>query len=1130
MNEEYVVFYRGLKEKYNIDLHRDGVYFCTDSHEIIMNSDKYGGSEGSVITDFTLEGNTLTIHTSEGDYSVNLLIDYDDLQNKPDLSNFVTTIQFTEHTSNTNNPHNVTKEQIGLGNVDNTSDTNKPVSNAQQQAINAAKTEVGNYTINGQKISTNPVLDKTDIGLGNVDNTSDIDKPVSTAQQNAIDEVDSTITNHITDKNNPHNVTKTQVGLGNVDNTSDLNKPISTATQTALDNKQDTLISGTNIKTVNGASILGSGNIVIETPEGGISDAPSDGNTYARKNGSWAQIPTDYVTSDEVPDSTSDLTNDSGYITEADIPVTSVNVSGTGNVIVNAEFTNKQLTLTKGNIEEYELPIASTNTLGGVKVGAGLTINNETGVLSATGGGTADSVDWANITSKPSTFPPADHTHITSDITDFPTFKTVNGQTITGTGNIEVELNTPTASATSVDSAVNPSVSVTNNDGTWDFAFSIPKGEKGDQGIQGNPGTNATITGATATIDNTTGTPQVTVSTGGTSSARTFAFNFTGLKGQKGDKGDDGTGISIKPDAGSCTEVGDAYINQDNGHIMIWNGASFTDGGEIKGPQGEQGPQGPAGNDGKTPVFQAGTATSVSSSSQPSISLVNSGNDGTGNPIYTFNASIPQGQRGATGQDGQDGVTPVITATATVDSNTGTPSVNVTKSGTNENPSFAFAFHNLKGANGTNGQDGEDLEAIELDFSNAVPSSFESGSHPFSNINVGYSFSEIESAIQNGRICIINTGDGQNIIPTVNTYPGGSIQFYWVEKSYSCRISFNIAGTGSSNVSGIFYIYPIAEVSEDTGKLLDKYLPIATSSVLGAVKIGDGIDVTADGTISVESQTVSDATTSSKGIVQIGDGLSISNGILSNPSANDITTLQNLYENGQYIGTISLSSLDSTYDVASGACNIYKVTQNSRIVGELINVGNLSSTQQFFITAMYRSGSNWNYGSNNVYIYYRGVISSSTMGAWRLFYSSDSTKKSTDESDLGANGNLIFNSDGYYSYGISSPANQTLNITDTYIVEASGTISSLAYQNLQAAINRKAHIILEIDGSYYPVVRYTTSPLRLTIIKDGIIQEYQFSSGSPIIGANYSIPIINTTQSNYESITPDSNTLYIITD
>ena len=54
--------------------------------------------------------------------------------------------------------------------------------------------------------------------------------------------------------------------------------------------KQDTLVSGTNIKTINGASILGEGNISIETPEGGISDAPKDGNTYARKDGAWTAI------------------------------------------------------------------------------------------------------------------------------------------------------------------------------------------------------------------------------------------------------------------------------------------------------------------------------------------------------------------------------------------------------------------------------------------------------------------------------------------------------------------------------------------------------------------------------------------------------------------------------------------------------------------------------------------------------------------------------------------------------------------------------------------------------------------------------------------------------------------------
>lgn len=53
--------------------------------------------------------------------------------------------------------------------------------------------------------------------------------------------------------------------------------------------------------------------------------------------------------------------------------------------------------------EAYTLPQATTEALGGVKVGAGLAINAETGVLSATGSGTADAVDWENVTSKPTT-------------------------------------------------------------------------------------------------------------------------------------------------------------------------------------------------------------------------------------------------------------------------------------------------------------------------------------------------------------------------------------------------------------------------------------------------------------------------------------------------------------------------------------------------------------------------------------------------------------------------------------------------------------------------------------------------------------------------------------------------------
>jgi hypothetical protein len=58
---------------------------------------------------------------------------------------------------------------------------------------------------------------------------------------------------------------KTALSLNNLDNTSDANKPVSSATQTALDAKQATLVSGTNIKTINSTSILGSGNIAISS-------------------------------------------------------------------------------------------------------------------------------------------------------------------------------------------------------------------------------------------------------------------------------------------------------------------------------------------------------------------------------------------------------------------------------------------------------------------------------------------------------------------------------------------------------------------------------------------------------------------------------------------------------------------------------------------------------------------------------------------------------------------------------------------------------------------------------------------------------------------------------------------------
>lgn len=69
-----------------------------------------------------------------------------------------------------------------------------------------------------------------------------------------------------------------------------------------------------------------------------------------------------------------------------------------GKGLSSNDFTDADRTKLSG-LENYTLPAATASTLGGVKVGAGLSITS--GVLSATGGGTADAVEWSNVLNKP---------------------------------------------------------------------------------------------------------------------------------------------------------------------------------------------------------------------------------------------------------------------------------------------------------------------------------------------------------------------------------------------------------------------------------------------------------------------------------------------------------------------------------------------------------------------------------------------------------------------------------------------------------------------------------------------------------------------------------------------------------
>ena len=76
----------------------------------------------------------------------------------------------------------------------------------------------------------------------------------TTASDISAEPANTNIQSHISSTSNPHSVTKSQVGLGNVDNTSDINKPISTATQTALDGKQLIGTYATGTGTANGTN------------------------------------------------------------------------------------------------------------------------------------------------------------------------------------------------------------------------------------------------------------------------------------------------------------------------------------------------------------------------------------------------------------------------------------------------------------------------------------------------------------------------------------------------------------------------------------------------------------------------------------------------------------------------------------------------------------------------------------------------------------------------------------------------------------------------------------------------------------------------------------------------------------
>lgn len=113
-----------------------------------------------------------------------------------------------------------------------------PFTEAQNAAINSGATKDLIDSIS-TKLTSADILNST----GSTENKAISQK----AATDAINTVNTDLTTHIANKENPHEVTAAQLGLGNVDNTSDKNKPVSDAVKTELDKKLDKVTGETEL-------------------------------------------------------------------------------------------------------------------------------------------------------------------------------------------------------------------------------------------------------------------------------------------------------------------------------------------------------------------------------------------------------------------------------------------------------------------------------------------------------------------------------------------------------------------------------------------------------------------------------------------------------------------------------------------------------------------------------------------------------------------------------------------------------------------------------------------------------------------------------------------------------------------
>lgn len=236
-------------------------------------------------------------------------------------------------------------------------------------------------------------------------------------------------------------------------------------------------------------------------------------------------------------------------------------------------------------------------------------------------------------------------------------------------------------------------------------------GPEGPQGATGPAGPAAGFGNPTATVDSTTGTPQVTVTASGPDTAKVFAFAFTGLKGAKGDTG--ATPLfsvsAVTLDSNQTASVNQSGTAENPVVVFgIPRGAKGADGAKgvdgakgekgDKGDKGEDGVKGDKGDTGATPQLSF-AVTSLPPSASPTVAVSGS----TDAPLVTI--GIPKGEKGDKGDTGERGLQGVQGNKGDTGDVGATPSItveavsvpfnqnaSVQKSGTDLNPVFTFSL------------------------------------------------------------------------------------------------------------------------------------------------------------------------------------------------------------------------------------------------------------------------------------------------------------------------------------------------------------------------------------------------------------------------------------------------------